>query len=120
MGSDIVFIDRLRLRGVIGVLPHERVEAQPIDVSLRLACDARRAGLSDNLDDAVNYAGVIEAVTTLVETASFYLVEKLAEEIAACCLGYSAEIQAVTVRVAKPTIIPNAAAVGVEITRSRA
>ena len=53
----------------------------------RISSSLRRpAGVSDAFEDAVDYRGVAKAVIGLVETSAFFLVEKLAEEIAAICL----------------------------------
>jgi FolB domain-containing protein len=54
----------------------------------------------------------------MVETSQFFLVEALAEKIAAICLEHPS-VEEARVRVEKPTALRFARSVGVEITRGR-
>ena len=54
----------------------------------------------------------------MVEASRFYLVEKMASEIADICLS-EPRVERVTVRVEKPGALRFARSVGVEITRTR-
>jgi len=109
----------LLVRCVVGLNPDERREKQDVVINLVLTTDLRPAGMSDRLEDAVDYRAIKKGVVTLVEVSQFYLVEALAEQIAAYCLGFP-RVQAVTVRVEKPSALRFARSVGVEITRERA
>ena len=59
-----------------------------------------------------------DSVVNLVESSSFFLVEKMAREIAKVCLEYRG-VEAVKVLVEKPTALRFARSVGVEIFRDR-
>ena len=48
---DMIEIDNLRLRCVIGFSPHERKDKQDVVISLRIGADMRLAGTTDNPDD---------------------------------------------------------------------
>lgn len=113
---DIIEIDNLRLRCVIGFSPHERKDRQDVVISLRIGAEMRRAGESDNPDDAFNYRTVTKAIIQQVEQSDYQLVEKLAAEIAKICVvDYAAPY--VQVRVHKPGALRFADSVGVVIER---
>lgn len=115
---DIIEIDNLRLRCIIGFSPHERMDKQDVVISLRIRTDLRRAGASDNPDDAFNYRTVTKALIGHVEASDYYLVEALATAIARLCVvDHGAEW--VQVRVHKPGALRFADSVGVVIERTR-
>jgi 7,8-dihydroneopterin aldolase/epimerase/oxygenase len=60
----------------------------------------RSAGLSDRIEDTLDYRSVIERVQTLVQTSRFALVERLAEAIATSILEES-QVQEVQVQLHK-------------------
>lgn len=114
---DVIEIDNLRLRCIIGFSPHERHDKQDVVISLRIRTDMHRAGATDNPDDAFNYRTVTKAVIGHVENSSYYLVEALAAAIARICvLDHGAEW--VQVRVHKPGALRFADSVGVVIERT--
>jgi FolB domain-containing protein len=85
---------------------------------LRIRADMRRAGTTDNPDDAFNYRTVTKAIIGHVESSSYYLVEALATAIARICVAeHGAEW--VQVRVHKPGALRFADSVGVVIERTR-
>jgi 7,8-dihydroneopterin aldolase/epimerase/oxygenase len=103
------FPDRLTLRGMSfrarhGVLPHEKVEAQPFEVDVVLHADLARAAETDALADSVDYSAVHELVGGIVTGRSFDLIEGLAGEIARTVLAATEPtiVDAVEVRVRKP------------------
>jgi D-erythro-7,8-dihydroneopterin triphosphate epimerase len=117
--SDEIRIDDLHLRAVIGINGEERRERQDILVSLVLYLDTRIAGRSDNIDDApVNYRDLAKRVINMVEESRFYLIERLAEEVADICLEKK-EVERVRVSVAKPGALRFARSVGIVIERER-
>jgi FolB domain-containing protein len=114
---DIIEIDHLRLRCVIGFSAHERKDKQDVVISLRIGCDMRQAGISDNPDDAFNYRTVTKAIIHHVEASTYALVEALATAIARICVvEYGAAY--VQVRVHKPGALRFADSVGVLIERT--
>ncbi len=115
---DQILIRDLLLRTIIGINDEERRDRQDVLINLVLYADLRRAGQSDDIQDAVNYRTLIKRVIKLVEESQFYLVEKLAAAIAALCLE-DARVERVQVRVEKPGALRFARSVGVEIDRTR-
>ncbi len=114
---DMIEIDALRLRCIIGFSAHELKDKQDVVISLRIGTDMRRAGETDNPDDTFNYRTVTKAIIQHVENSRYALVEKLAAEIARICVvEYGARW--VQVRVHKPGALRFADSVGVVIERT--
>ena len=78
-------ISGIRELGVHGVLPEEQVRPQPFEVDIELLVDTAAAGRSDELGDTVDYAAVCEAVSRVVASEQFRLLERLAARIAEVC-----------------------------------
>ncbi len=66
----------------VGTTVEERAFPQVLKVSLRLETPLAKAGLSDSLNDTVDYAAVIENIKKVGSSQSFVLVERIAEIIA--------------------------------------
>jgi FolB domain-containing protein len=115
---DRILISDLTARCIIGVNDDERREKQDVVINISLRADLRKAGQTDKFADTVDYRAIKKRVLALVEDSQFYLVEALAEAIAAACLEQRA-VQQVTVTVEKPSALRFARNVGVEITRGR-
>jgi FolB domain-containing protein len=116
--TDQIHIKDLLLRTIIGINDEERRDRQDVLINLVLYVDTRPAGESDDIDHAVNYRTLAKRVIQLVETSQFFLVEKLATEIAAICLG-DRRVERVRVTVEKPGALRFARSVGVTIERGR-
>lgn len=116
--SDLIQIQDLLLRTVIGINKEERRNRQDVLINIGLHADTRAAGASDDIGDAVNYRTITKRIIERVEKSRFYLVEKMAAEIATICLE-DPRVEAVDVRVEKPGALRFSRSVGVEIHRSR-
>jgi dihydroneopterin aldolase/D-erythro-7,8-dihydroneopterin triphosphate epimerase len=116
--ADQILIKDLFLRTIIGINDDERNNRQDVLINLALDTDTRPAGLSDDIADAVNYRTLSKQVVELVENSRFYLVEKLAEEIATLCLA-DVRVLRVQVTIQKPAALRFARSVGISIERSR-
>ncbi len=97
---DRIVIAGLRELGVHGVLPEEQARPQPFEVDVELSVDVSTAGESDGLDDTVDYAAVAEAVSRVVRSERYQLLERLATRIAEVC-RVDERVRAVTVTVRK-------------------
>ena len=78
---DKIFIQNLRIRTTIGVLPHERKYPQLIVISLEIFFSGE-AKNSDHISDALDYDAICSETVELVKRTSFRLIERLAEEVA--------------------------------------
>ena len=77
---DIIFLTDLKIETIIGIYDWERETKQTISLDLEMATDIRKAALSDNIDDTLDYKAVSKRLISFVEESSFELVERLAEE----------------------------------------
>jgi dihydroneopterin aldolase len=106
----------LRLFGRHGVHPHEKEVGQ--DFVFDVDLDVGERGVSDRLEDAVDYREVALAVQEVSDSRSFELLEALATAVAdELWRRFGAE--RVVVRVAKPAVRPGGldGTAGVSVTR---
>jgi dihydroneopterin aldolase len=113
-----VFVRDLEVVGRVGLLAHEIRYEQRVIVSIELSVVDTYDGRSDRLADVLDYAKIVEGITALIEGEHVYLIETLAERIAAFCL-MDERVTSVRVRVEKPDVLPSCKSVGIEIERSR-
>jgi dihydroneopterin aldolase len=97
---DHIIISGLHELGVHGALPEEQTRPQPFEVDVELTVDLARPGETDSLDDTVDYSAVSEAVSRVVRSERYHLLERLASRIAEVC-GADPRVTAVTVTVRK-------------------
>lgn len=102
----------------IGVYDHEHRRMQRIVINLDLEAKALINWEADNYDAVPCYASISKRIQELAEQGHVELVETLASRIADICLE-DTRILSASVRVEKPEALTNAAAVGVQLTRSR-
>ena len=96
---------------------HEKHAGQRIRINLDIeVVDDRDHG--DRLENVVCYERIIDGIKAVVAAGHVNLVETLAERIAAVALA-DHRVEGVHVRVEKLEAIPEAASVGVEITRRK-
>jgi dihydroneopterin aldolase len=94
----------MRFSGRHGVLPEEKVAAQPFEVDLVLHARLADAAARDDLAATVDYAALFDVVRAIVEGSSRDLIEALAGVIATAILAATPPeiVEAVEVRVRKP------------------
>ena len=117
MAVDQIHIKDLLCRAIIGTLPEERVQKQDVIINITLFSDHSPA-ISDDLADAIDYRDIVNPTIELVETAQFFLIERLALEIVKICFSDS-RVERAIVTVEKPRAVPYAASAGVTVDRSR-
>jgi 7,8-dihydroneopterin aldolase/epimerase/oxygenase len=113
---DKILIRNLRVQGIIGILPEERVNKQTVLLNIVLYVDSRPAAVSDDITDTVSYHNVALRVKEYVENSAHFLVEKLANSLGDLILAEFA-VKRVILRLEKPDILPFADSVGIEIER---
>jgi dihydroneopterin aldolase len=80
-----IVIAGLRELGVHGVLPEEQTRPQPFEVDVELTVDLLSAGMTDDIEDTVDYSAVSEAISRVVRSERYQLLERLATRIAEVC-----------------------------------
>ena len=113
-----VFVRNLVLNYSIGIHQHERLAVQRIRVNLDLAVREGETNgqLDDELANVVCYEGLTKGLRALASREHVNLVETLAEDVAAMCLGDD-RVCSARVCIEKLDIVNDAESVGVEIER---
>lgn len=114
--SDWIHLRDIDVRCILGVYPGERQTTRQVLINVSLQCNLRPAGVSDQLDDTLNYERIETAAIAIAQKGGFSLLEALAEKIASACLQYPA-VRAVRVTVDKPAALPHTRSVAVTIER---
>lgn len=120
--TDTVFIEGLKVDAIIGVYAWERVITQPLRIDVCLTGQQGSmdtAAQSDDVTDAINYKAVCDDIKQWCTELQPKLLERLAVHLADSLLD-KYPCQQVTLKVAKPTAVTEAAAVGVQISRRKA
>lgn len=113
---DVLFVRGLRIDAILGILPAERAEKQPVIVDLEYAIDTTAAVASGDIADTVSYASAADSLTQWIVEGEFELVETLASVVAER-LQSTYGISWLRMRVTKPLAVPKASGVGIEIER---
>jgi len=114
--EDLVLIEGLEVRTVIGIYDWEREIRQVVRLDLEMAWDISRAGQSDDINDALDYKSVSKRLITFVEGSSFGLIEKLAEQCAVIILD-EFSVPWVRLKMSKPGAVRGSENVAVLIER---
>lgn len=120
-GGDRVELRGLRMAGIVGVLPHEQAQSQPLEIDLDLELDLSAAERSDVLADTVDYGAVCAAVERVVDASRYALLEALAGAIASAIVDVDERVETVvvTVRKLRPPVAQQLTTSGVTLTRPR-
>ena len=117
--GDRIFLHGLTVECVIGFIDWERRVKQTVVLDIELPVDCRRASLTDEVADTLDYKTVAKRVLAFVAASEFKLVETLAHRVALLILEEFA-VEWVRVALNKPGAIRDSRDVGVVIERSRA
>jgi len=101
MHKDKIILKGMRFFGYHGCLPAERALGQWFVVDLTLTLDLSRAGMSDRLEETLNYQEVYEKIKALVEGPAQNLLEALAHQVIAACFSWP-QVERVKVTLKKP------------------
>ena len=117
--DDRIFLRGLTAECIIGFIEWERRVKQTVVVDLELPVDCRRAAVSDDVADTVDYKRVAKRVLAYIEASEFKLVETLAHRLAMLLLEEFG-LEWVRISLNKPGAIRSSRDVGVVIERNRA
>lgn len=119
MSADEIFIRDLVIETLIGVLPHERITPQPVELDISLKTSIEVAARSEDLVDTLDYAAIAAGLASYVQSTHFQLIETLAEAIVQWLWVFSPAIDHVHLELRKPKALPQAKTVGLKIARNR-
>ncbi|MGD9843293.1 MAG: dihydroneopterin aldolase, partial [Steroidobacteraceae bacterium] len=80
--NDRIFLTALTTECIVGIWDWERKVKQTVVIDLEMACDIRKAALSDHIDDTVDYKKVSKRLLDFVGGSQYQLIEALTENIA--------------------------------------
>ncbi|HMQ33694.1 MAG TPA: dihydroneopterin aldolase [Chloroflexaceae bacterium] len=104
MSSDRIILEDMIFFGYHGTRPEENTLGQRFVVDVALHLDLRAAGEADDLAATVDYSAVHARARAIVEGPPLRLTEAVAERIAAAVLAEHPAVEAVEVRVRKPSV----------------
>jgi dihydroneopterin aldolase len=113
---DQIILADLEVRYRVGVTEAERAQPQRLLLTVEMSHDLRRAAVSDDLTDTIDYAELSRRLLQWGNAREWRLIETLATDIARLVLD-EFRPQTVTVSV-KKFIIPQARYVAVRVARS--
>jgi dihydroneopterin aldolase len=118
--SDLIELRGLRVLGVIGVNPEEKVRPQPFELDIDLEADLAAAGASDDLNDTIDYGHAAVVAERVVRTERHELLERVAQRVADELLGLDrVDAVRVTIRKLRPPIPADVDTSAVTIRRTR-
>lgn len=113
---DKIFIHELKIETIIGCLAWERQVKQPVILDLEIDYDLKSAGLSDDLNQTIDYHLLAQTLTGFIQNSQFKLIEALAEQAAKLMLE-TFSLNRVVLKVTKFSAVPQAKSVSVSIVR---
>jgi len=121
--SDWIRIRGLRVDCVVGLYPHERGIAQPLELEVHLCFDAEAAAVREKLSLSIDYAALSDQLAFLLRSCRFWMLETAAHALCAYLLAppSPAETRATLARarviLTKPTALGGRAVPSLELER---
>ena len=118
INRDKIIIKDLEIDCIVGVRKSERKEKQKVYVTMEIYTDTRKAAISGNIKDTINYSAIIKNVKKSIIDKKYLLLETMAEDIAKLVLK-NKKVNEVKVLVKKPKAVPKGKYAAVEIARTQ-
>ncbi|MBF7687105.1 dihydroneopterin aldolase [Acinetobacter rathckeae] len=116
---DIILIEDLHIKTVIGCFAWEREIEQPLSLDLMVSYDLSAASQSDQLEDTISYAEICDLSREVIQQAQPKLIEHAAYLVMKKLFEHFEGIEKIEITIRKPAIIPEAQAVGIRLERQR-
>lgn len=116
--AETIHIESLRVSGIIGVHPKERVRRQPLLVNVSIEQSFAEAATHDTIEHTLDYSALCQAIKAFVERSEFQLIETLIRKLAEH-LAERFPVDSMTLHIRKPKAIADADAAAVSLTWSR-
>ena len=108
-----IFLNQISVCTIIGTLPHERTFPQRLTLDIEITVPMKKAALSDDLTDALDYSAVEREVVETVEKSSFQLLEALINAVGMVIVAHP-EVISCRVRIDKPAAASYGKSVAIE------
>lgn len=99
---DRICIEELKIFAHHGVFEHENINGQHFYVNAVLYVDTEKAGLSDELEESVDYSAVCSLIEKVMTENTYKLIETAAQSIAEAILINYPLVNSVDIEVRKP------------------
>ena len=97
-----IYLNNMEFMAKHGVLPHEQTTPQKFIVDMVIVADCvAQSGLTDTLDDTINYAAVYEVIKSVLEGEHCALIETLAHKVGTLCVEKFPMAESITTKVTK-------------------
>lgn len=116
--KDTIYLHNIQTASLIGILPHERHQAQTLIISIECETDFTAAAESDDVNDAVSYAALADLVADFAANADFGLLETFACALIEAVFA-EFNVSAVTLTVQKPGAVAATREAGIKLRRER-
>lgn len=118
--TDTIELRGLRVMAFCGILPEEVDRRQPFEIDVDVELDLTLAGSSDDLENTIDYGGLVADIERLAIEERYGLLERFASEVAASVLGYEQALATrVTIRKLRPPVPQDLQSSGVTVRRNR-
>lgn len=91
-----VALQSMRFHALVGILPHERTIAQPIEIDLRVR-------VADG-DVVIDYRALYDLVAAVISAGPIDFLEQIADRVADAAMRHTSRIRAARVAVRKPHV----------------
>lgn len=118
---DKILLNKLSFYGYHGLYKEEKKLGQRFIIDVTLYTPLQTAGMTDDMNDSIDYGKVYNIIKAIVEGEAKNLIEAVAEEIARKLLKTFSTLQACSIKVTKPNppIDGHYESVAVQIYRER-
>jgi len=99
---DKIIINNLHIFAYHGVNPEEKEDGQNFYLDIVCAADLRAPGQTDDLNDTVNYAKIVKAVTKVFTENKYDLIERAAQVVTDAIFEEYEKVEAIKIRLKKP------------------
>lgn len=99
---DEIIIEKLRVFCNHGVYAEEQAVGQNFYVTARVFLETYVAGITDDLNNTINYAGLCQMISDFMQDTKYNLLEAVAENLAAYLLNYSPLVKGIDLTISKP------------------
>ncbi len=103
-----ITITDLEIHCIVGILEHERADAQAIFVDVELDTDFAQAHATEDVRHTVNYAEVSQRLAELAQMRKYQLIETMVEDCCALIFDRWPAVTRARVTIKKPTAVPDA------------
>lgn len=118
--TDTIELRGLRVLAFCGILPEEIERRQPFEVDVDVDVDLAAAASSDELENTIDYGGLVAEIERLAIDERYGLLERFASDVAVSVLAHDKALATrVTIRKLRPPVPQDLASSGVTVRRER-